>query len=88
MGSHDFVGSTSFEEHAQNGARREVPGSIGGARRTLCASKELAQNGARSGGGHRIAMNFIVVTVNQLVLASRFLAPALANCPACKVARL
>ncbi len=38
----------AFKEHTQNGARREtVPGSSGGARRTLCAFKEHAQNGAR-----------------------------------------
>jgi hypothetical protein len=31
----------SFEEHAQNGVRREtVPDPLGGARRTLCASKK------------------------------------------------
>ena len=34
----------SFEEHAQNGVRRDlVPYPIGGARRTLCASKNPAQ---------------------------------------------
>jgi hypothetical protein len=38
----------SFEEHAQNGVRREsVPDSIGGARRTLCAFEKHAQNGVR-----------------------------------------
>jgi len=35
-------GRPAFEEHAQNGARRErVPDPLGGARRTLCASEEL-----------------------------------------------
>jgi hypothetical protein len=41
-------GRPAFEEHAQNGARREtVPASFSGARRTLCAFEEHAQNGAR-----------------------------------------
>ena len=38
----------NYEGLAQNGARREpVPNPFGGARRTLCASKEHAQNGVR-----------------------------------------
>jgi hypothetical protein len=40
----------AFEEVAQNGVRREiVPNASGGARRTLCASKELAHNALASG---------------------------------------
>jgi hypothetical protein len=39
---------TSFEEYAQNGARREpVLDSPCGTRRALCALEKLAQNGAR-----------------------------------------
>ena len=37
-------GRPAFEEHAQNGARREpVPNPLGGARRALCASEEPRQ---------------------------------------------
>jgi hypothetical protein len=40
--------SNSFEEFAQNGARREnVPGLLCGASRALCAFEEFAQNAAR-----------------------------------------
>jgi len=43
-------GRAAFEEHAQNGARREtVPNTLGGARRTLCASEEHAQTECGAG---------------------------------------
>jgi hypothetical protein len=43
-------GLCAFEEHEQNGLRRESFLSwLGGARRTLCAFDELAHNGLASG---------------------------------------
>ncbi len=44
----------TFEDHAQDGVRRElVPDSFGGARRTLCAPEEHAQDGVR----HKLVPN-------------------------------
>jgi hypothetical protein len=44
------VSQWASEEHAQNGARREtVPNTLGGARRTLCASEEHAQTECGAG---------------------------------------
>jgi hypothetical protein len=42
------LGRPAFEEHAQNGVRRDfVPNPLRGARRTLCAFEEHAQNGVQ-----------------------------------------
>ena len=42
------MAGAASKELAQNGVRREtVPDSFGGARRTLCASKNSRQSGAR-----------------------------------------
>ena len=65
-----MVGDGPFEEHAQNGARRDfVSDFIGGARRALCASnKEHAQNGVRRelvpdfmGGARRALCAFVAL---------------------------